>query len=306
MLRSKLPGRLVIIATAATALPTCASAQLAAQSIPNASPPAAVYDVSVAGLARLADANVGAMLPATIVAIIDGDTASIAIADPPPGIMPAEKLRLRGIDAPEKDAPDPTAGLAAEAFLANLVAGRTIYLAFDFQRRDRFGRLLAHAYLGDGTSVEARMIESGHARHYHDPLTHFYDDLQRLERQAAGATGIAIDRICNSGKAEHVVVRNLSAETTANLVGWRIRDAAGHELRIADELRLPPGAALLLLSGSGASGAVPQTACHYERAAEPLPPLQLRLSATSIWNNDGDQALLFDRSGRLVETFSYP
>lgn len=45
-----------------------------------------------------------------------------------------------------------------------LVEGKTFRLEFDLRQRDRYGRLLAHAYLEDGTFVNAWLMEQGDAQ----------------------------------------------------------------------------------------------------------------------------------------------
>ncbi|MFA5005554.1 MAG: thermonuclease family protein, partial [Candidatus Omnitrophota bacterium] len=44
-----------------------------------------------------------------------------------------------------------------------LVEGKKVKLEFDIERRDRYGRLLAYAYLEDGTFVNAEIIRQGYA-----------------------------------------------------------------------------------------------------------------------------------------------
>lgn len=86
----------------------------------------------------------------------DGDT--IKLQDGP-------SLRLIGINAPELGrggAPPEALALDARAALQNLLAGSpTLALRFDRERRDRYGRLLAHLFLPDGRSVAAHLLEQG-------------------------------------------------------------------------------------------------------------------------------------------------
>ena len=71
-----------------------------------------------------------------IAEVLDGDTVATE---------EGERIRLLGIDAPEFADPVPHP-LAAEARdrLAALVGGRVVTLAFDQERRDVYGRTLAH------------------------------------------------------------------------------------------------------------------------------------------------------------------
>lgn len=87
----------------------------------------------------------------------DGDTL---------GLADGRKVRLIGINTPEK-AHDgrPAEPLAneAHALLKRLVkeADGRVGLRLGEEPRDRYGRLLAHVYLPDGESVEARILEAG-------------------------------------------------------------------------------------------------------------------------------------------------
>ena len=63
---------------------------------------------------------------------------------------------------------------AAERALSGLVTGAQITLAFDDERTDRYGRLLAHAYIGSGEEriwVQGEMVARGHARAWSRPPT---------------------------------------------------------------------------------------------------------------------------------------
>jgi micrococcal nuclease len=89
--------------------------------------------------------------------VLDGDTVVLE---------GGERLRLRGIDAPEvghKDAPGQYYGREATEALAALVAGKSISLDRDELDRDRYGRLVGLARLGDGRLVSLAMIEQGAA-----------------------------------------------------------------------------------------------------------------------------------------------
>jgi endonuclease YncB( thermonuclease family) len=87
----------------------------------------------------------------------DGD--SVRLADGRP-------LRLIGIDTPElaRDGrPDQPLAREARDRLRDLLRanGMRLGLHFDAERVDRYGRLLAHAYLTDGRSVTATLLAEG-------------------------------------------------------------------------------------------------------------------------------------------------
>ena len=89
--------------------------------------------------------------------VLDGDTVVLE---------GGERLRLRGIDAPEVghgDAPGQFYGREAGLVLESLVSGRLIVLDRDELDRDRYGRLVGLARLEDGRLVNLAMIEHGAA-----------------------------------------------------------------------------------------------------------------------------------------------
>lgn len=109
--------------------------------------------------------------------VIDGDTIELDNG---------ERVRYIGIDTPEFRAnqePDPYAQEAYEANY-NLVDGKEVYLEFDVQERDRYGRILAYTYVDD-LFVNAWLIENGYAQIMTIPPNVAYQDLfLKLERQA--------------------------------------------------------------------------------------------------------------------------
>jgi micrococcal nuclease len=93
-----------------------------------------------------------ATLAQRVTRIVDGDTIHVD------GIGP---VRLIGIDTPETvhpDLPVQAFGIEASAFTQRLAEGRVVRLEYDWQRRDRYNRTLAYAYLPDGTFLNAEII----------------------------------------------------------------------------------------------------------------------------------------------------
>jgi micrococcal nuclease len=123
---------------------------------------------------------------------IDGDTLKLSTG---------EHVRLIGIDTPEsrynsklerdssrsrKDMKSIISmGKEAANFTKDLVEGKKVRLEFDTQKRDKYGRLLAYAYLEDGTFVNAKIIEEGYAQAMTIPPNVKYSDkFVKLQRQA--------------------------------------------------------------------------------------------------------------------------
>jgi micrococcal nuclease len=116
--------------------------------------------------------------------VYDGDTIEVEFGGS------RERVRYIGIDTPERDDDRPAIReLAQSATEANraLIAGRTVRLEFDLDRRDRYGRLLAYVSVGD-TLVNEWLVRNGYAeaRDYPPNLYH-QDRLDRAEREARAA-----------------------------------------------------------------------------------------------------------------------
>ncbi len=97
----------------------------------------------------------------TVRRVIDGDT--IQLSD-------GRLVRYIGIDAPESrhredgqwiEDPEPFAVAATEANQA-MVAAHAVWLEYDVQRLDRYGRTLAYVYVGDRMVNEA-LVQDGFA-----------------------------------------------------------------------------------------------------------------------------------------------
>lgn len=118
------------------------------------------------GAAAAQRAPVGEVFgPVTVTSVLDGDTFVVLTNAGP------RTVRLIGVDAPEKGQPDgPSVAYSAQAtaFLMNLFAGDTpVWLELDRGHEDRYGRLLAYAYVADprgdwlvagGRAVQANLL----------------------------------------------------------------------------------------------------------------------------------------------------
>lgn len=119
--------------------------------------------LSIARAAAAADpcAAAAADVQARIHFVYDGDTVLGELAG-----SQRVRVRLIGIDTPELDrdgAPSEPLAHEARAALRRMLlrSGQRLGLRFGAQRRDRYGRTLAHAYLADGSSVQAALLERG-------------------------------------------------------------------------------------------------------------------------------------------------
>lgn len=100
---------------------------------------------------------------AQILAVVDGDTV-VTDTDLGRGLsVKKDRLRLNGIDAPDKG----EAGyFESKAHLASLLEVGEYYQIETFKNREKYGRFLANIYLTDGRSVNDLMVLSGHAALY--------------------------------------------------------------------------------------------------------------------------------------------
>ena len=124
----------------------------------------------------------GASAAARVTRVVDGDTIVVRLDGQ------RERVRYIGIDTPESVKPGvPVQCFAKAASHANeqLVAGRTVRLEFDRERRDRYGRLLAYITAPDGASVNEALLRGGYARTIvFPPNTRHRSRFAAIEREA--------------------------------------------------------------------------------------------------------------------------
>jgi len=109
---------------------------------------ACLLGISGAAAARAADTP---RLSGVVVGITDGDTIDVRLVS---GMI---RVRLYGVDAPERDQPH---GMASRRELSRLVFGRNVEL--EPVEQDRYDRLVARVWLGE-TDVNAELLELGAA-----------------------------------------------------------------------------------------------------------------------------------------------
>jgi micrococcal nuclease len=112
-----------------------------------------------------------AVLPGTVVGVVDGDTADVRLDS---GMI---RVRLHAVDAPERDQPH---GAASKQALSKLVYGKSVNV--EPIEQDRYDRLVARIWL-DGLDVNAEMIKQGAAwvyrRYADDPAYCVYEKAAR-------------------------------------------------------------------------------------------------------------------------------
>ena len=120
--------------------------------------------------------------------VVDGDT--VVLKTPIDG---ASQVRLVGLQAPKlplgrKNFPLWPLAHESKRALEDLVLGRTVRLFFGGEKKDRYGRLLAHLGAPGGVWVQGEMLRQGMARVYSFPDNRaVVGDMLALERGARDA-----------------------------------------------------------------------------------------------------------------------
>lgn len=99
-----------------------------------------------------------------VLRVVDGDTVEIDFQGK------ATKVRLIGVDTPEAVHPSKPVevyGKESSNFTKNLLIGESVYLRFDVDRTDNYGRLLAYLYRApDGLFVNLEIVRQGYGHAY--------------------------------------------------------------------------------------------------------------------------------------------
>jgi micrococcal nuclease len=114
--------------------------------------------------------------------VVDGDTIIIDMDGT------EERVRLIGVDTPESVHPDSEKnvpyGEVAASFAREALEGKRVRIELDAQERDRYGRLLAYVYTGDGMFNET-LLSEGHAQlATYPPNVRYVDAFTALQKDA--------------------------------------------------------------------------------------------------------------------------
>lgn len=114
-----------------------------------------------------------------VVRVCDGDTIVVAMG----GDIGDIRVRLIGIDTPESVNPNKELNckngeIASDYMKSLLPDGSKVYLEYDEQQYDEYGRILAYVYLDDGeTMLEDLLLEAGMAETMDIPPNSKYADV---------------------------------------------------------------------------------------------------------------------------------
>lgn len=146
-----------------------------------------LYRVNKEYLDSYKEAVLSKMVVATVKRVVDGDTIQVDIENPPQELAPSETIRLLGVDTPETVHPSKPVeyyGKEAGEFTRHRLEGQTVYLAFDWDLRDSYRRLLAYVYLQNGTCHNAAIIYEGYGFAYLTYPFQFSKEFFLLQREA--------------------------------------------------------------------------------------------------------------------------
>ncbi len=266
-----------------------------------------------------------------VYANVDGDTLKVIWKSR------IEYVRLIGVDTPETVHPRKPVeyfGKAASLFTKLMLKpGDQVLLTYDWNPRDKYNRLLAYVwfkvkYQGKEFWIlhNLALIFNGFG-HAHT-VFYFRDDyrkifleaerfarersiglwsnvdekkvLEKLEKgepffdasivegktesEEAKAYDVRIVYIQYKGKDEYIVIKNFG-KSPVNLTGWRIYSRGGQWYTFP-EITLDSGESVSVHSGPGASGSLIWTKEY-------------------VWNNNGDEAVLYDAEGNVVDVYEY-
>ncbi len=120
--------------------------------------------------------------PYPVTRVVDGDTIVVAMAGE------ENKVRLIGIDTPESVHPDDTRnipyGKISSEFTRDSLEGQLVYLEYDVEPNDQYGRILAYVWL-DGVMFNKTLLTEGHAvLATYPPNVRYVDEFTELQTQA--------------------------------------------------------------------------------------------------------------------------
>lgn len=113
---------------------------------------------------------------AKVVKVYDGDTIKIVLN------KKIEKVRLIGIDCPERDEKGYWQALN---FTKRLLLHKKIIIEYDHEKRDKYGRLLAYVFLEDGKFVNEEILKEGHGIFILIPPNDKYKERLKLAEEFA-------------------------------------------------------------------------------------------------------------------------
>lgn len=145
---------------------------------------------------------------AVVTKVVDGDTFEAVYKSK------SYKVRLLDVDTPEsvKSGVTPQVyGKEASKVATKYLSNKRVKLVFEKGLRDRYGRLLAHVVLEDGTYFNGFLVRNGYARvefvSPNNACKEYFQDMQELaRREKLGVWGLPADKqpFVKNSKGEYV------------------------------------------------------------------------------------------------------
>ena len=237
----------------------------------------------------------------TIARVIDGDTVVTTAG---------RKIRYIGINAPEIGQPFAS---DAAAFNMQLVHDKQVSIVFDQEQKDHYDRLLGYVFVGN-IFVNGELVKNGWALadSVSPNLTHqkeLLQDEQLAKKQcrgmwqsyciSGGHRCIEITTIHYDAKGiddqnendEWVAFKN-TCEQQISVKNWLLKDSSASNSYIFGDINVAAQATIRLHTGCG---------------MDTLSDIywQCPQKAHAVWNNTGDEAMLFDSHGKLLSVYKY-
>ena len=113
-----------------------------------------------------------------VVRVIDGDTVVLRHLG---------RARLIGVDTPETVHPAKPVeffGKEATNFTRRYLDTKKVRVEYDWQKTDRYGRVLVYLYLEDGTFFNAELVKQGYAHAYTKYPFKYLEEFREYEQEA--------------------------------------------------------------------------------------------------------------------------
>jgi micrococcal nuclease len=120
--------------------------------------------------------------PYPVTRVVDGDTIIVAIGGQ------ENKVRLIGIDTPESIHSDESQnvpyGEISSDFTRNSLESKMVYLEYDVEHTDQYGRVLAYVWLDDVMFNKTLLMEGHAVLATYPPNVRYVDEFTLLQTQA--------------------------------------------------------------------------------------------------------------------------
>jgi len=230
-----------------------------------------------------------------VVRVVDGDTFEV---------KGGYKVRLGSVNAPESRE---HMGKWATNQVSKLILHKEVTLSYGPTTADHYHRLIADVIV-DGKSLEEILLSRGVVHLFVIPPNHpdNYEALVKAQTEAkkkrlgiwgtqeyqiplhvtsfhANARGDDLSNL----QGEYLRIANISGESI-DLKGYSITNRRGQKL-VFPSLVIPVGYTFQVISGKGKTQGDPKT-----------PYKVFWNSNKEIWNNEGDQATIYDPAGNVI------